>query len=195
MYKDRREWADTYVSKVLCILNTLIPHLAVLAIASDETDKKYATDLEVKLLGGTIAVRLRKPDCQYRDLTIRALLDSGTTTELAKIKAGYAYRYFYGWVDDNGNIAEWILVDLDKVREMGLLEKERRLIPNGDGTFFISIPIRELRQSGCLLDSWPQVSTAEGIERAKQRSYAAPPKLTDKERAIISSFPRQEALW
>jgi hypothetical protein len=108
-------------------------------------DLKHATDLTLKVTGGDIAARLRFPPCKYRDLTIRAQRDTGARTELAKIREGFAYRYFYGWIDENNNIAEWILVDLDKVREAGLLDKERCLIPNGDGTYFISITVKELR--------------------------------------------------
>ena len=182
MYKDRREWADTHETQVVDILKTLISHLVVLSVASDETDKKYATDLEVKLIGGTIAVRLRKPDCKFRDLTIRALLDSGARTELAKIQEGYAFRYFYGWIDDAGNIVEWILVDLNKARETGLLNKKRSLIPNYDGTYFIAITIDELEKTGCLLSCNPQTQRQinlhpdpdEGIERARHREYYKP---------------------
>ncbi len=203
MYEDRRAWADKNESQVLCILNTLLPHLAILSIATDETDKKYATDIEVKLVGGTIAVRLRKPDCKYRELTLRT---SALKSELDKIKEGYAFRYFYGWVDENGVIAEWILVDLDKLRSSGLLAMFRRPILNGDGTHFIPFTIRELDDVGCIIARQLaerkvklDVSLINGIQRAKQRSYATTrierPKLTEQERAIINSFPVQGGLW
>ncbi len=151
LYKRDREWGDSFESQVLSIFHTLLPHLAVIAIASEEKDNKYATDFEVKLVGGTIAVRLRRSNCGYRDLTIRARRDSGTKTELAKIKEGHAFRYFYGWTDDNNTISEWILVDLDKLRMTDLLD--RRLIPNGDGTHFIAISVNELQDTSCLIAS------------------------------------------
>lgn len=175
MYRQDRAWADTYESQVLSILKTLVPYLAVISIASDQTDRSYATDFEVKLLGGTIAVRLRKPDCKYRDLTIRARRDSGMKTELAKIKEGYAFRYFYGWTDARGTIAEWILVDLDKLRATNLLNKP--LIPNFDGTYFIAITIKELDDADCLITKHLPNTPPSKI------------KLSDQERAIINSFP------
>lgn len=151
MYKRDRDWADSYESQVLIILNTLISHLAMLSIATDENDKKFATDIEVKLKGGTIAVRLRRPYYDHRDLTIRSSRSSGVETELAKIKAGFAYRYFYGWTNTHNIIEEWMLVDLDKVRAMGLLEN-REEIPNTDGkTAFIAISAGELQEAGCLI--------------------------------------------
>jgi hypothetical protein len=123
--------------------------------------KKEATDFEVNLMGGSIAVRLRRPKYTYRDLTIRAHRDNGVKTELAKIKEGHAFRYFYGWINDQNIIAEWILVDLNKVRKTGLLEKERRLIPNYDGTHFIAISIDELQNAGCLIARYPMSQRVE----------------------------------
>lgn len=184
MYQLDREWGDSYVSQVTRILMQLLPYLVELDTASIEMDTKCATDFTIKLKGGNIAVRLRRPTCSFRDFTIRALRDSGTKTELAKIKEGHGFRYFYGWIDKNNRIAEWILVDLDKVRETGLLEKERPLIPNYDGTHFVPIDIEELDEAGCLIiyqlndgianqlkksrQVNPHVPPTEGMERAEQ---------------------------
>lgn len=189
-YQHDREWGDSYVSQVIRILMQLLPYLVEINTASIEMDTKCATDFTIRLKGGNIAVRLRRSKYRYRDLTIRALRDTGATTELAKIKAGHGFRYFYGWIDENNNIAEWILVDLDKVRESGLLEN-RTLIANRDpvtgkpdGTYFIAIKATELDQAGCLiiyqLNSQlasqlkksrqvnPQASPNEGYKRAEQ---------------------------
>jgi hypothetical protein len=176
-WQQDKQWEESYHGQVLSILGVLTPHLAEIRVASLEKDRANATDFEVTLSGGTIAVRLRRWGCKFRDLTIRAQRDSGAKTELAKIKEGYAYRYFYGWEDQNRKIAEWILVNLDKVRETGLLEKQRKLWPNGDGTYFISIDLRELYDAGCLITYQinrqqrqvnPSVTLEEGIERAKR---------------------------
>lgn len=184
MYQLDREWGDSYVSQVTRILMRLLPHLVELSTAPIEMDIKCATDFVVRLKGGNIAVRLRRPDCQFRDLTIRALRDSGNKTELEKIKEGHGFRYFYGWIDKNNIIAEWMLIDLDKVRDMGLLDIERPLIPNFDGTYFVGIPLADLDEADCLLDyvlREPtfrqlrksrqvnlQISPIEGLKRAEQ---------------------------
>jgi hypothetical protein len=141
--------------QVKATLKKLLPHLVELSIAPIEMDTKCATDFTVRLTGGDIAVRLRRPECQFRDLTIRALRDKGVKTELAKIKEGYGSRYFYGWVDSQDKIAEWILVDLNRLRKTSLLEKP--LIANkdkdgkSDGTYFIAISLRELCNAKCLI--------------------------------------------
>lgn len=178
MYQLDREWGDSYVSQVTRILTQLLPYLVEINTASIEMDTKCATDFTIKLKGGNVAVRLRRPKYDFRDLTIRALRDSGSKTELAKIKEGHGFRYFYGWIDKNNRIAEWILVDLDKVREMGLLDKKRPLIDNYDGTYFIAISIAELEESDCLILSQlnnqikksrqvnPQTPFIKGVERA-----------------------------
>ena len=59
--------------------------------------------------------------------------------------------YFYGWIDKHHTIAQWIFVDLDKLRASGLLDVDRPHIPNGDGTFFIAITIKELRKADCII--------------------------------------------
>lgn len=156
MYPQDRVWSDSYVFQIKSILTSLMPHLANISVASTKKDNSYATDYEVKLQGGDIACRLRRAKYHYRDLTIRALRDTGAKTELAKIKGGYASRYFYGWTDAHRTIAEWILIDLDKVRMTPQL-LEKPLIPNygldgkPDGTYFIAVPASELDETGCLI--------------------------------------------
>jgi hypothetical protein len=156
LYQTDRAWADSHHGQVVSILKTLLPHLAVIDIANDVQDQSFATDFVVKLSGGDIACRLRRPGCIYRDWTLRSSRISGATTELAKIKAGFAFRYFYGWLSDAGKIAEWMLIDLDQVRALNLLDvKYRPEIDNHDGTWFVPIPIYELRAYDCLLAACP----------------------------------------
>ncbi len=189
-YERDRAWEGTYVSQVRSILLTLLPYCVEISTASVELDNTCATDFTLVLTGGAIAVRLRRPGCKFRELTIRAQRDNGAKTELAKIKEGHAFRYFYAWIDENGKLAEWILVDLDSVRSSGLLEKERRLIANKnqsgkpDGTHFIGIPIRELYDADCLLaynlinkpvrNVNVNASFKEGVEQARYRQYFKP---------------------
>lgn len=203
-YTIDRTWADSYEDQVISILNDHISQLVVLSVASEEMDKKCATDFIITILGGTVAVRLRRlsefKDPTLRDLTLRSRrLDSkgqDVKTERAKIKEGHAFRYFYGWIDDNGKIIEWMLVDLDKVREKGLLERERRDIPNTDRvTWFIAISVRELYVTDCLIDyqgteierklKSPQrhvnenASTDNGLKRAKKKKCYSPMVIQD----------------
>lgn len=173
LYKQDRAWGDSYAPQVFNILNPLIPLCVDLYIADVEMDNKQATDFTIKMRGGSIAVRLRRPRYSYRDLTIRAHRENGMKTELAKIKEGHAFRYFYGWTDSEHNISEWILVDLNKLRTTNLLDKKP--IANTDGaTSFIAISVKELSDAGCLLASnlarqvKTDVSLTDGIQRAKQ---------------------------
>ncbi|HYT43386.1 MAG TPA: hypothetical protein VEP90_13695, partial [Methylomirabilota bacterium] len=143
-YKYDRKWQDQYTQQIMSTLKPLTPHCVELSIAPVEEDNKHATDYVVTMGRGSIAVRLRRPFYDQRDLTIRSRRDNGIKTiktELAKIKEGYAFRYFYGWTDKN-IIPEWMLVDLDKLRQSGLLEKRWHEYPNKDkdgkpdGTYF-----------------------------------------------------------
>lgn len=164
MYRRDRHWETGYVEKVRAVLRTLVHHCVRIVVASSEKDMKEATDFNVEMMGLAIAVRLRRPDCRFRDLTIRADRSNGAKTELAKITEGFASRYFYGWIDDHDEIAEWILVDLDKMRDSGLFTVPRKPRPNRDGTTsFVSFSIKELIDAGCLLES--QLNGATSLPR------------------------------
>ena len=126
-------------------------HLLDVRIADAEADLKRATDFVVTVIGGDVAVRIRRTRCAFRDWTVRARRDTGADTELAKLQAGYARWYLYCWQSTTGSIGEWILVDLDEVRRQGILAEPRRLIDNYDGTYFVAIPATELCERGLLV--------------------------------------------
>ena len=144
------KWADGYVQQVKKILKENTMHMIAIDDSSPEQDMKESTDLVVKTMAGKVAVRIRRANCQYRDLTIRSWRASGAKTELPKIKEGFGDFYLYAWEDKNSELSNWILVNLDTLRKSGLLEN-RRTILNPDGiTGFINITVAELRLSGCL---------------------------------------------
>lgn len=150
-YGKDRAWSDKYLAQVSNILGQCADCFLCIEIASEERDTQQATDMVLLVSGaGTIAVRLRRASCKYRDLTIRSRRSSGHETELAKIQNGWAEWYFYGWLDDQERIAEWILVDLRVLRASGLLEMPQREINNYNGTYFVNISLGELLSGGCL---------------------------------------------
>jgi len=149
-YKRDREWADSHLGQVEQILKDNMSSLVVVDTAPDAVDCKNATDMVIALTGGDVAVRLRRWNCKYRDLTIRSHRDTGARTELSKIRDGFCNWYLYGWLNKLGRITEWILVDLGKLRSSGLLEGQRQ-ISNHDGTYFIAISIPNLIQHDCIV--------------------------------------------
>lgn len=145
IYKEQRSWSDKYLPQVKQILLSNARSLLNMREGTFREDTRESTDLKVLVVdGGTIAVRLRKPSCSFRDLTIRAMHPRADTTEIHKIREGFGRWYFYGWVDDNNIIAEWILVDLDLFRDSGMAAEEREYIINPDGTEFHSYSIAEV---------------------------------------------------
>jgi len=156
-YQKDRNWSDTYESQIREILKFNAHHILDIDVASFEQDVNNSTDYTIKFKGGDIAVRIRRPEYSkpghiYRDLTIRALRDSGSETEFSKIRKGFGKFYLYGWTNDQHQISNWILVDLDKLRESDLLNKyEKDLIDNHDGTYFIAIPAKELEEKNILI--------------------------------------------
>jgi len=114
-------------------------------------DTKYATDFTVNILNKNIAVRVREPDCKYRDFTIRAKAEYNGRTEIHKIKEGYGDIYLYCWKDINYKINEYMIIDINKLRDSDLLNIYRKIIMNNDNTGFIYIGINELEKENCLL--------------------------------------------
>jgi len=151
-YATDREWSDKYLPQVSEILRANAMHIVKVAIADNDVDCREATDMTVDVTGGQVAVRVRRPYMHYRDLTIRSWRASGAKTEIHKLRDGFGDWYLYGWTNGQNQIGEWILVDLDKVREAGLLDSPRKEIPNSDRrTRFVAIGIPELERSGCIV--------------------------------------------
>lgn len=123
----------------------------------------------IKIKGGDVALRVRNPSCTYRDWTIRSRAKYGNKTEIDKLKEGFADWYLYGWGDGKGNILEYILVDLHRVRQFKLLDKPRSHTPNGDGTYFIAIPIGELIMHDCIVSKQLKENTQNKIDRYIKR--------------------------
>lgn len=152
------DWADGHMRAIVDILRQNATKLLSINPASSERDLKKATDLVIRVNGGDIAVRIRRPAYRkrYRDLTLRAWRRSGVSTELEKIKHGFGDWYLYGWSDGRKGLDDWFLVDLHKLRSSGLLDNPR-VIYNKDGsTGFIALSANVLRQNGCLVSEKPE---------------------------------------
>lgn len=148
-FRDNWTFQLGYYPAVEAILKKNAQYFVNVSIATPDQDMKQATDFVVVIDGGEIAVRIRRDKCKWRDLTIRST-NRGYKTEIHKIRDGWARYYLYCWTQGGNDISEWMLVDLNKVRELQLLEG-RSEISNGDGTLFIAIPYRELNESECIL--------------------------------------------
>jgi hypothetical protein len=132
-----REYTDQYYPAIKqAITQSLdLPPSIKIDIAPDLEDMEQATDYIVKLTGNiTIACRIRRPNCLYRDFTIRGWRITGAKTEHQKLKEGFAQYYLYAWAKDKQDFADWIFLCLDKFRKSGLLDRPHELIKNPDGT-------------------------------------------------------------
>lgn len=125
--------------------------------SSFEQDTKQATDFIIVVSGGTIAFRIRDYvpyfDRHERDFTLRSRVPFGGRTEIHKIKDGFGDWYVYIWKDKKNVWEYYIIADIDKLRESGLLDIVRPDIPNGDGTFFRAYSIEELKNVECVVES------------------------------------------
>lgn len=145
------DWSDQYIDQAKGILLLNISGMVDIKTASVDKDLSQSTDIVFTFKDGDIAVRIRRDDCTYRDLTIRYSRSSGVETEASKIKRGFARWYLYGWTNNTKLISEWMIVDLDKVRKHNLLDN-RSPKPNTDGkTQFIYVGYKELLRYDCLI--------------------------------------------
>ena len=144
-----------HIESITNIIKHEAANLIEINLATEEQDTQQATDIVVATSVGTIAVRVRTYRSTiakgYRDFTIRTRSCLGNRTEIDKLREGFAKWYIYAWEDDSGKIDQYILVDMDIVRDQRLLDVARRDISNGDGTMFCAISIDELVVAKCLI--------------------------------------------
>ena len=165
-YREDRNWSNKYIPEISEIIGLNARFLMTINVSSDDKDMGEATDLVLSIGGGDIAIRLLR-EKKYNTFTIRSFRSSGTKTELAKIKSGYAKWYFFGWCKDEV-LDDWLIIDLDKLRESGLLDGYTTIMNKDKTTGFIAIPLEDLAFSECIVASKtlssvirPQVGNAE----------------------------------
>lgn len=121
-------------------------------------DMTKAKDIQIsfelfKKGSADIACRCRRISVdKYGDITIRSGRPSGMKSELQKIKEGHGDYMVYGWIPGK-HIEAYCIVDLDRMRQSGVLEQKRQTRWNKDwSSCFVFLSINELRQTGCLVD-------------------------------------------
>ena len=149
-------WQLEYMDDVKQILKNQSMKIVNVEIASPEEDMKECTDMKIRITAGDVSVRLRRENCKYRDLTIRAY-NRGYPTEIDKLRKGYGDWYLYGWLS-NKSITEWMLVDINILRDNECFNKTRHIKMNEDNTGFISISISEIKYHNAIVAS-------EGLDR------------------------------
>lgn len=145
-YDEAREFGDKHLSIIINILNDCFAHKEIdhIRLATDKEDKEDNADIMIRMLTGAylkIAVRVRKYDkfC-INEFTIRAVSrKSSKEVEWKKVKQGKGDYLFYAQesIDENG-IDNWVLIDLDLVREFTSCSKsapkEISIVYNSDGS-------------------------------------------------------------
>jgi hypothetical protein len=142
---DDKQWADQYFPAIEQVIRKVANKIINFKIAPEQEDISQATDYLITVETGTIACRIRKPNCNFRDFTVRSWRQSNAKTELTKIKEGFGKWYLYAWTKDKNSFSDWILLDLDLLRKSPLLNNERKQTFNPDkSTAFISFSLPEL---------------------------------------------------
>lgn len=179
-YLKDRQWADKWSPEVRLALERLGGKLIFQQASNDTKDKRHATDWELQMEHGDIAVRFRR-QTSYRDLTIRSkrVLANGQEikTEHQKILENEGLiAYLYCWTDDMGTVTETMLVDLRVLRSSGLMQRYKQLekINKDKETYFYAIPQKDLRLVGALIETVkaPEKTPEDMINELRQQHGA-----------------------
>lgn len=176
-YEPQRKQSDLYLNAFKRLLLKNAMNFIDIEVANDELDMTESTDMVVNVKGGQVALRVREPNIDYRDLTIRSKSFYGQRTEIDKLKEGLCDYYLYAWGDGAGGINEYIFVDLDKVRKYKLLDislygYERQNTTNTDNrTGFINIELWELQFIDAFLDKQLTDDTYKRFIELPSRNY------------------------
>jgi len=123
----KRQWDwgenEIHMNFVAKELAKLAKYHTMFRKATSEEDLKKSSDMIMITDKGEfgIGIRFRQAKYKYRDLTIRAELNSGAKTEYQKLKDGMCDVYFYGWETINGT--DYAVIDIRKMRSGGILDK------------------------------------------------------------------------
>lgn len=144
-------WQDGYLPQVESIVKRNAQHMITFRKGTHIEDTKQSTDMVMRVEAGVdIAVRIRRHNCNYRDLTIRSKSWGNGETEIDKLRKGFGDWYVYAWANFNNILDEWMLINLHTLRNT-LLKSPRRTIMNPDGrTGFMNYSIEELYNAGAL---------------------------------------------
>lgn len=147
-FKDNWNFSEQHINNVKAILKENAFHIVSVEVATPDEDMKQSTDLKVVVTSGDIAVRIRRPYYDFRDITIRAY-NKGRKTEIHKLRDGCADWYLYAWTNDEGGFADWVLLDINKMRDAGLFHENRNIQMNKDKTTgFVAYGLPEIYAVG-----------------------------------------------
>lgn len=153
-FNQQKAWADNYIPEVNRVVRKIAGKILDIDVADPQRDRLEGIDYEVKVVGGSIACRIRRADRYgFRDLTITVSKPSGITPEVEKIRNGSVRWYLYAWAAE-GHFVDWMFVDLDKVRALSLIERSidrGRKHRDPEGGVFVCIPFSELEKNGAVL--------------------------------------------
>lgn len=152
------DWADQYWPQQRAII---LHHLTLLASdvrqASPEEDLQRGVDAVIYTSRGSVALRTRRPGVWQRDFTIRSRRAGGIKTELDKWNEGiHPDWYLLGWARDSSFMDDWILIDVLKFIDSGLLTQADEM-RNVDGrTWFKAVPAFRIDWAGCAVARAPR---------------------------------------
>lgn len=150
LFDNNWKFSEKYMPQIKMILAKHAGKFLQIEKATMQEDMTQAFDLNItNHPKSKIAVRIRRAEIKFRDITIRSI--NGThDTEIHKLRNGYGDWYLYVWEGGDNRIVEYALIDIHKARQ--LFMEDRKTIPNTDGkTGFYYYTLTELALCGALI--------------------------------------------
>jgi|AntDeeMinimDraft_5_1070356.scaffolds.fasta_scaffold07997_3 hypothetical protein len=146
---------DKFYPQIAKILNKNIHLFSSFTRATPKQDMEEGFDSIFTLPDIKIPIRMRGKYYfdTFRDITIRSKLDTGSRTEIDKIRDGCGDYYFYAWKTEKGNsFVAYVIFDINKFVKSGRIDKpSSEDVPNGDGTYLNGYDLGDLIEDDVLL--------------------------------------------
>jgi hypothetical protein len=149
------EWyGKRFNSKIARVLNKNTHLFSSFTKSTPKQDMQEGFDAIFTLPDIKIPIRIRKKKyLSFRDITIRSKLDTGSRTEIDKIRDGCGDYYFYAWETKNRNsFVAYVIFDINKFVKSGRIDKpSSEDVDNKDGTYFNGYDLGDLIEDDVLL--------------------------------------------
>lgn len=151
------DWANNYWAEQKSIL---LRHLAIKAsdvrVGTADEDLHRGTDAVIYTTRGTVGLRTRDAGVWQRDFSIRSRR-VGSLTELDKWRRGDRPDWFLiSWARDATSLADWALIDVEKLLASGLLDVAEEKANHDGRTWAKYLPLWQLDTAGCLVARAPR---------------------------------------
>lgn len=150
-FQNNWNFQEQYINDVCDIIKSNAMHIIDVSVSTPEDDMQRATDLKITISAGDVAVRIRRSQYNFRDITIRAY-KNGYKTEIHKLREGCGDFYLYAWENKQQcGFDEYVLFDINKARSVFMEDREIKMNKDGNSGF-VAYSIFDIFAQGAIIE-------------------------------------------